>query len=186
MTKAEFDKHLANVGGGPKSDAEIAKAERLYQGRILQDRAEIAAAEFEARRPPGAAPLSRFAGLRASMPSFAQDIAALPEVEEVAETNGKNGKVEHVPLDTDMLKAIGKLWVEIKSRDGRAKAWDEIEVAIMSNLHRLVPGYGTLKDIIGMVRALDEYSNPVSSDKKGKADKTSLYRKALLMDEGEE
>jgi len=183
MTRDEFDKHIANVGGGPKSDKEIADAERKYQSRILQDRAETAAAEFEARRAPGAPPLSRFAGLRASFPSFSQDVATLPEVEEVTETNGKNGKVEPTP-DRAILKALGNLWVDTKNKDGRAKAWDELEEGVMRNLDRLVgSGYGTLKDLIGLVRALDEYSNPVSSDKKGKSDKTSLYRKALLMDE---
>jgi hypothetical protein len=84
-----------------------------------------------------------------------------------------------------MLQALGSLWVDTKNKEGRAKAWDEIEQAIMLNLHRLCPGYGTLKDLIGLVRALDEYSNPVIPKANGKQDKTQAYRKALLMDEAE-
>lgn len=198
MTEEEFKRHLESVGGGPRTEDQIAQAERKYQARILEGRAELAAAAFEARRAPGAPQLSRFAGLRASAPSFATDIAALPEVQdESGDEDGPaspraNGKANRrsapttngdAPLDREILEALGRLFIEVKKQKGRAQAWEEVEDALMVNLHRLAPGWGTIKDIISLARSLDEYSNPVATTSARKQDKTQQYRKALLMEE---
>lgn len=189
MTKEELDKHLASVAAGPRTEEEIAKAERKYREKILQGQAELAIAKMDARRPPGAAPLSNLAGLRASMPGFTHDIASLPEsgeageVAEAAQTT--NGKVERPP-DFKMLEALGHLWVETRKSQGGAKAWEEFNEHVMLNLHKLVPGFGTLKDVVGMVKGLDEYANPVNPVSSKKKNSVEAYKKALLADENEE
>lgn len=201
ITREQFEKHIASVAGGPRTNEELAEAERKYQARVMEGRAELAQAEFEHRRPPGAASVSRMAALKASMPGFARDLASLPEVPEVEDDELRNQQAESVAerlaaplrnghartneafLDRDMLKALGSLWVQTKKQQGRAQAWDELEEGIMLNLHRLAPGYGTVKDFIALVRGLDEYSNPVAPKANGKQDKTQAYRRALLMDD---
>lgn len=188
MTKEELDKHLASVAAGPRTEEEIAQAERRYRERIMQGQAELAIAKLDARRAPGAPPLSSLAGLRASMPGFAHDIAELPEVEEapeVPQTNG-NGKSVEPPRDFEMIKALGNLWVETRKTAGGAKAWEEFNEHVMRNLHRLVPGFGTLKDVVGMVKGLDEYANPVTPVSSKKKNSVEAYKKALLADENEE
>lgn len=186
MTKEELDRHLASVAGGPRTEEDIAKAERKYREKILQGQAEIAIAKMDARRPPGAAPLSNLAGLRASMPGFAHDIASLPEVEDAPEVvQVANGKADRPP-DFEMIKALGNLWVETRKASGGAKAWEEFNEHVMRNLHRLVPGFGTLKDVVGMVKGLDEYANPVNPVSSKKKNSVEAYKKALLADESEE
>jgi hypothetical protein len=188
LTEEQFHKHLESVAAGPRTEEEIAEAERRYRARIAEGRAEVAAAEFQARRPPGAAPVSRLAGLRAAMPGFGVDLANLPEVpavetvEEVAPA--KNGNA--APLDREILKALGQLFIETKREKDRAQAWEAVEDAIMINLYRLAPGWGTIKDLISLARGLDEYSNPVATGKARNKDGTKQYRKALLMDGEEE
>ena len=179
MTRDEYEEHLRRVAGGPKSRKEIAEAERKYRTRIMEGQAEMAAAEYEAKRPPGAA---RISGLRASMPSLAASIADLPPEPEPAESNGKG----EPPLDREMLKALGKLFVEVKKQHGRAQAWENIVDALMVNLHRLAPGYGSIKDIIGLARSLDEYSNPAPNGNGRKATASSIIRRTLLLDEPSE
>lgn len=184
ITREQFEEHLRRVAAGPRSEQEIAEAERRYRARIADGRAELAAAEFNARRPPGAAPLSRMTGLRASAPAFGHDLAELPEIPVIDEVSpAKNGNGKEPPLDRDMLKALGALFVEVKKDRGRAAAWEEIVDALMVNLHRLAPGWGTVKDIIGLARSLDEYSNPGEAGKAVRSNNISAIRKSLLMEE---
>jgi len=193
MEPAELKAVNLKIGGGPRSEGELAKAEAELQARISARRLDRTIAEREARLPPGAG--SRRRGFLAGSPGQHTPLAAQPasappaSAEEAELARIADPHVKQLKANKDaarIMSIIGKYWVLVAQEEGNPKAWRAIQRALMNNLGILVNRVGTLPQLISLVRSLDEPDEqpkvPASSKPK---DRAGQYEGFLLGDDVE-